>query len=99
MVKKFRDFLSEEISANGFSLKARDAHDAAKNINYIFIKRSSWFSAPKPMHISELCAEYKQLVPDMEIHFPGVVDKILHPDIVTKLGYPVDANGMVHWSR
>ena len=99
MVKKFTDFLGEEISANGFSLKARDAHQAAKNINYIFIKRSSWFSSPKPIHIHELMEEYKRLVPDMEIHFPGVVDKIFHPGIITKLGYPVDANGMVHWEK
>lgn len=99
MAKKFKDFLGEEISANGFSLQARDAHDTAKNINYIFIKHSSWFSSPKPMHIRELREEYKRLVPDMELHFPGVVDKIFHPDIITKLGYPVDSNGMVHWSR
>lgn len=99
MVKKFKDFLGEDISANGFTLHARDAHQAAKNINYIFLKHSSWFSTPKPMHIHELREEYKRLVPDMDIHFPGVIDKIFHPDIIRKLGYPVDSNSMVHWSR
>jgi hypothetical protein len=33
----------------------------------------------------------------MEIHVPGVVDKIFHPEIITKLGFPVDKNGMVHY--
>lgn len=99
MVKKFRDFLGEDISAAGFSLAARDAADTAKNINFIFLKKCSWFSSPKPMHINELKEEYRRLVPDMDIQFPGVIDKIFHPDIISKLGYPVDANSMVHWSK
>jgi hypothetical protein len=97
MVKRFRELLGEEISANGFTLKAKDAHDFAKNINFLFMQRSSWFSKPKPIHIAELCKLYKELCPDMEMYFPGVIDKSFHPTIITKLGYPVDALGMVHW--
>ena len=98
MVKQFKDFLGEDISADGFSLSPRDAHDTAKNINQIFIMRSGWFSKPPPIHISELKAEYKKLVPQMETGFPGVIDKIFHPSIIAKLGYNIDGSGMVHWS-
>lgn len=97
MAKKFRDFTKEDVSANGFSLGARDAAETAKNINAIFVQRAGWFSRPKPIHINELCRTYKELCPDMEVLFPGVVDKIFHPQIITRLGFPVDADGMVHW--
>lgn len=99
MVKKFTDFIGEDVSAEGFTLSARDAYDTAKNINYIFLKSSSWFSSPKPVHILDLKEAYKKLVPDMELHFPGIIDKIFHPIIIRKLGYYVDPNGMVHWSK
>ena len=99
MVKAFRDFIGEDISAGGFSLGPRDAHDTAKNINFIFMKRCGWFSLPKPIHINELKVAYKQLVPDMDIGFPGVIDKIFNPVIITKLGFEVDQAGMVHWSN
>lgn len=97
MTKSFREFVNEDVSANGFRLTARDAADTAKNINSIFIERTGWFSKPKPIHIDELCRAYKELCPNMETMYPGVVNKIFHPQIVTKLGFPVDVNGMVHW--
>ncbi len=97
MVKKFKEFINADVSADGFKLFARDAYETAKNINFIFIQRTGWFRKPKPIHIVELAALYKDLCPDMEVRFPGHVDKIFHPVIVTKLGYPVDADGMVHW--
>lgn len=97
MTKSFRDFLNEDVSADGFSLGPRDAHDTAKNINIIFMQRAKWFSSPKPISIEELCEAYKDLCPDMEIHHPGIVDKIFHPQVITKLGYPVDEYGLVHW--
>jgi hypothetical protein len=97
MVKSFKEFVNEDVSANGFRLAARDAHQTAKNINSIFIERSGWFSRPKPIHIDELCRAYKNLCPDMEVMFPGTVNKIFHPQIIAKLGFPVDTNGMVHW--
>lgn len=97
MVKKFKDFINVDVSADGFKLYARDAYETGKNINLIFMSRTGWFKTPKPIHIDELCELYKVLCPDMEAHHPGVVDKIFHPAIVTKLGYPVDADGMVHW--
>ena len=99
MVKKFKEFLEIDVSADGFSLLPRDAYDTAKNIDRIFVMRCGFFSLPKPMHILDLKAAYKQLVPQMEIHFPGVIDKIFHPVIITKLGFHVDPAGMVHWSR
>ncbi len=97
MTKKFKDFINEDISANGFSLKARDAYETAKNINLIFTQRTGWFSTPKSIPLNELCAAYKELCPDMESRFPGVVDKIFQSEIITKLGFPVDGNGLVHW--
>jgi len=97
MVKKFKEFIDADVSAEGFRLTARDAYDTAKNINVIFMQKTSWFRKPKPIHISELCLLYKELCPDMEAYHPGVVDKIFNPIIITKLGYPVDIEGMVHW--
>lgn len=99
MVKSFRDFFDIDVSAAGFTLGPKDAHDAAKNINYIFLKRCAWFSTPKPIHILELREAYKELVPAMEQYYPGVIDKIFHPTIVSRLGYEVDSAGMVHWSK
>lgn len=97
MIKKFKDFINADVSADGFKLFPRDAYDTAKNINAIFVERTGWFRRPKPIHIDELRVLYKRLCPDMEVHYPGVVDKIFHPKIITKLGYPVDLDGMVHW--
>jgi hypothetical protein len=97
MVKKFKEFVNADVSADGFKLFAKDTYDTATNINLIFMQRTGWFKKPKPIHIDELCVLYKDLCPDMEIRFPGVVDKIFHPIIITKLGYPVDADGMVNW--
>jgi hypothetical protein len=97
MVKKFKEFLGDEVSAGGFKLFARDAHTTAKTINLIFKQRTSWFRKPAPINIDELCYLYKELCPDMELHHPGVIDKIFHPAIISKLGYPVDSDGMVHW--
>jgi len=99
MTKSFRDFLNEDVSADGFSLTPRDAHDTAKNINTIFMQRTGWLSSPKPIPLKELREAYKNLCPNMEKYHPGVVDKIFHPKIITKLGYPVDVNGLVHWKR
>ena len=97
MVKKFKYFINADVSADGFKLHARDAYETAKNINLIFMGRTGWFKKPKPIHIHELCELYKDLCPNMEANFPGVVNKIFHPTIVAKLGYIVDSDGMVHW--
>jgi hypothetical protein len=97
-MKGFRDFLDEDVSANGFRLGARDAADTAKNINMIFVQRARWFSLPKPIHIDELREAYREMCPGMDLHYPGVIDKIFRPDIVRKLGYPVDTAGMVHYT-
>ena len=97
MKKNFKHYCSIEIEANGFRLGPKDALDTASNIQILFSERTGWFKPPKPIHISELCREYKELCPDMEIHVPGVVDKIFRPEIITKLGFPVDKNGMVHY--
>ena len=83
--------------ANNFSLGSRDAHDTAQNIQYLFKKRTGWFSSPKPIKIDDLCKAYKELCPGMETHYPGVIDKIFNADIITLLGFPVDEHGMVHF--
>ncbi len=98
-MKKYKDFLGEDISANGFSLSPRDAHQTVKNINLIFMARTGWFSKPPRLHIWELKQAYIKLVPDMEIHFPGVINQIFQPEILKKLGYTVDETNMVHWSK
>jgi hypothetical protein len=97
MKKNFQYYLSIDIEAEGFKLGAKDALTTAENIMLIYTERTGWFSKPQPIHISELCILYKELCPDMEIYVPGVVDKIFHPEIITKLGFPVDSNGMVHF--
>ncbi len=33
----------------------------------------------------------------MEVLFPGVVDKMLQPEILRQLGFPVGEDGYVHW--
>jgi hypothetical protein len=35
----------------------------------------------------------------MEKKFPGVVDMMLQPAMVKKLGFSVDENGFVHWQK
>ena len=98
MKKSFRHYLSLDIEANGFRLGPKDAEDTAKNITLIFCSsKTGWLSLPKPIHINELCRLYKETCPDMEIHFPGVIDKVFHPEIITKLGCPVYDAGMVHF--
>ena len=97
MVKKYNEFIKIDISADGFRLGARDALDTARNINAIFIQRTGWFRRPKPIHIIDLQKLYKELCPDMDVYYPGVIEKIFHPTIIEKLGYPVDSEGMVHW--
>ncbi len=97
MKRDFSYYLQNTISSNDFRLRARDAYDTAENIQHLFKKRTGWFSSPKPIHIDELCREYKILCPGMETSFPGEIDKIFNPDIITQLGFPVDENGMVHY--
>ncbi len=97
MHKNFSYYLDNEFVNGGFRLHARDAHQTAKNISLIFTDRTGWFKSPKPIHIDELCEAYKKLVPDMEIHHPGHIDMIFHPNIISKLGFPVDSSGMVSW--
>lgn len=99
MVKKFADFLREDLSCNGFSLTPADASQTAKNINTIFVMRAKWFRFPEPIHIEALTKAYKELCPDMEKKFPGVVDMMLQPAMVKKLGFSVDENGFVHWQK
>ena len=97
MTKKYKDFLNLQIEYNGFKLYARDAYDVYKNIDLIFKKRCGWFQLPKSIHIEELKIEYKKLCPQMEVTWPGVVDKIFQQEIIKKL-YTVDSNGMVYFS-
>ena len=97
MSRSFKNFLGANVSANGFSLATRDAYETAKNISSIFVQRAKWFRKPDPIHIDELRAAYKSLCPDMEVQFPGVVDKIFQREIVTQLGFQVDSDGLVHY--
>jgi len=97
MHKSFTDYMKINIESENFQLAARDAYDTGVNITHLFKKRTGWFSSPKPVHISELCKDYKQLCPEMETSFPGHIDKIFAPKILTLLGYPVDEDGMVHF--
>jgi hypothetical protein len=97
MKKNFKHYLSIDIEADGFKLGARDALSTADNITLIFTQRTGWFKKPQPIHLAELNRAYKDLCPGMEERFPGVVEKIMHPDIITKLGFPVDENNMVHF--
>lgn len=58
MNKSFKHYLSIEIEANGFRLSPKDALVTASNIQILFSERTGWFSAPKPIHINELCNAY-----------------------------------------
>ena len=82
-----------------FHLTFADAKQTAKNIERIFVARASWFSLPKPISIDVLEQEYHRLCPDMEAMFPGVVAKMMQPEILRQLGFPVSADGLVHWSE
>jgi len=91
------DYFGREFSAGGFTMKARDAFDTAKNIKAVFVQRAGWFKPPKPMAVAELAVAYKALCPDMEIMYPGVVDKMLQPEMIRQLGFEVDAHGNVSY--
>lgn len=82
-----------------FQLTFADAKQTAKNIEHIFVARARWFSLPKPMPIGLLEQEYYQLCPEMEAVYPGVVAKMMQPEILRQLGFPVSADGLVHWSE
>ena len=97
MHKSFTDYMKINIQSDGFQLGPRDAYDTGVNITHLFKKRTGWFSSPKPVHISELCKDYKDLCPGMETSFPGHIDKIFTPKILTLLGFPVDEDGLVYF--
>lgn len=88
-----------DIQHGDFQLAFADAKQTAENIDRIFMARTSWFSIPKPISIALLEQEYHQLCPGMEVVFPGVVAKIMQPEILRQLGFPVSADGLVHWSE
>ena len=91
MAKKFKDFLNKDINYNGFRVYARDAYDAYTNIRTIFkSKRVHMFSTLKPIQHNELVAAYKELVPAMEVHNPGVIDKLLQKELLIKYGFKLD---------
>jgi len=92
-----RNYLN--IEDGDFRLTFADAKQTVKNIESIFVARASWFSIPKPMPIALLKQEYLHLCPDMEVMFPGVAEKMMRPAILRQLGFPVNADGMVHWSE
>jgi len=93
----FNDYFGKTFSANGFTMSARDAFDTAKNIRMIFVQRTGWFQSPKPLSVRDLNIAYKALCPDMERMYPGVVDKMLHPEMIKQLGFDVDHNGMISY--
>ena len=76
-----------------------DAKQTVKNIERIFVARASWFSLPKPISITLLEQEYRRLCPDLEASFPGVVERMMQPEILRQLGFPVSTDGLVHWSE
>ena len=88
-----------DVQHGDFKLTFADAKQTTKNIEQIFVSRASWFSRPKPMPIALLEQEYHRLCPDMEIMYPGVVAKIMQPEILRQLGFPVSADGLIHWSE
>lgn len=96
---RFKDYLEKNIMHEGFKLSPRDAFDSAKNIEAIFIKNARWFIGFKPLHYTEIRSQYKKLLPLMEINHPGVVDKIVQPEIIRQLGFIVHDNGMVEYPR
>ena len=87
------------IQYGDFQLTFADAKQTVKNIERIFVASARWFSLPKPIPIKQLEQEYLCSFPDMEVMFPGVVAKMMQPAILTQLGFPVSANGLVHWSE
>lgn len=87
------------IQNENFKLTFADAKQTVKNIERIFTAKASWFSIPKPMQIHLLEQEYRQLCPDMEAMYPGVVASMMQPEILRQLGFPVSADGLVHWSE
>ncbi len=99
MWEKFNYYLKTTcVSSTGFHLSSRDAYDTARNIQYIFKPGFlKIFSTPRPIHIDELCKKYKELCPDMELSFPGHIDRIFDKKLITLLGFPVGVNGMVYW--
>lgn len=92
-----RNYLN--IEDDEFQLTFADAKQTVKNIERVFLARASWFSTPKPIPIAILESEYHHLCPDMDTLFPGVVGKMLKPAVLRQLGFPVTADGMVHWSE
>lgn len=92
-----RNYLN--IADGDFHLTFADAKQTVKNIESVFVAKASWFSTPKPIPIALLQQEYHRLCPDMEAMFPGVVAKVLKPRVLRQLGFPVSADGMVHWSE
>jgi hypothetical protein len=93
----FNNYFGRTFSAGGFTMKPRDAFDTAKNIKIVFVQRTGWFQSPKPMAVAELAAAYKALCPDMEIMHPGVVDQMLQPAMIRRLGFAVDEDSNVSY--
>jgi len=87
------------IQHDNFKLTFADAKQTVKNIERIFTAKASWFSIPKPLSIRLLEQEYRHLCPDMEAMYPGVVANMMQPEILRQLGFPVSADGLVHWSE
>ena len=97
MAESFNNFLKKNVSSGDFRLSPRDAYDTYINIRFIFKKnKGGFFSSIKPMHISDLKNEYKTLCPEMDLQFPGHIDKIFTHEILTKLGFMVDSSEMVN---
>lgn len=91
MSKSFKDFLNKDINYDGFKVYARDAYDAYTNIRTIFkLKRAHIFSSLKPIQHIELVKAYKDLVPAMEVRFPGVIDKLLQKELLIQYGFRLD---------
>jgi len=97
MTKSFKDFLNKDIKHDGFKVYARDAYDTYTNIRIIFkSKRTHLFSKLKPLQHNELVAAYKELVPAMEVHHPGVIDKLLQKELLIQYGFDIDESGNVY---
>jgi|JTFP01.1.fsa_nt_gb hypothetical protein len=92
-----RNYLN--VQHDDFHLSYADAKQTVKNIERIFVARASWFSLPKPISITLLEQEYRRLCPDLEASFPGVVERMMQPEILRQLGFPVSTDGLVHWSE
>jgi len=94
---RLTDYMDRSIQHDGFQLKPKDAYETAQNIEEIFLRNSSWFRRPKPMHYLEIRRQYKNLRPGMEQFHPGVVDLMTQPEIIAQLGFPVDDEGNVSY--